>query len=82
MQQNTKTYKKCCHHFHNFHLTIGFLGINMSTIFDKKLDEFTGRGRHQNSGIILLGKFDGLITNYNIKKNLLNWLNLELHFVI
>ena len=68
MQQNTKTYKKCCHHFHNFHLTIRFLGINMSSIFDQKLDEFTGRGRHQNSGIILLGEFDGLVTNYTKKE--------------
>ena len=35
------------------------------------LDEFTGRGRHQNSGIVLLGEFDGLVTNFTKKKNLL-----------
>ena len=34
------------------------------------LDEFTGRGRHQNSGIVLLGEFDGLVTNYTKKKKL------------
>ena len=42
----------------------------MSSIFDQKLDEFTGRGRHQNSWIVLLGEFDGLVTNYTKKKKL------------
>ena len=42
----------------------------MSSIFDQKLDEFTGRWRQQNSWIVLLGEFDGLVTNYTKKKKL------------
>ena len=47
-------------HLHDLHLAVSLTSVNMAAVRNEKFDEFAGRGRWQQGGVILLREYQCL----------------------